>query len=186
MTTARSTDVRDIIGAYTQVAFVYDAWTWLTGVVFRELLRRNPSGRNVGIDLTEAMLARARRKAEASGVPFELSVGDARTLSFADDGFDLVVNNNMLGLLPEAVVADVRGEMLRVLRPGGRLVVVIMRRPTPRVADWIYRVGAPAAAGRFTPRTSRARGPPTSRSRPSPRSRALACRPSGRTVRGGR
>src|SRR5262245_48527929 len=50
-----------------------------TGVVFRELLRRNPSGKTVGVDLTPEMLRRARRKAERTGVPFTLQQADART-----------------------------------------------------------------------------------------------------------
>src|SRR5262249_5393687 len=37
-----------------------------TGLAFAEILRRNPSGRNEGVDLTEAMLARARTKAARS------------------------------------------------------------------------------------------------------------------------
>jgi len=79
---------------YSRVARVYDAWTYLTesrslrtaldraairqddsvlevavgtGIAFRELLRRNPSGRNVGVDLTEAMLRRAREMRSGPG-----------------------------------------------------------------------------------------------------------------------
>jgi len=159
----------DIVAAYSRVAAVYDAWTWFTeskslhaglerarirdgeavlelavgtGVAFREILRRNPSGRNVGIDLTAVMLERARHKAERSGVPFDLQVGDVRSLTFDDGTFDLVVNNNMLGLLPQADLVPTLAEMARVLRPGGRLVIVTMTRPATRFAEWIYRVGA--------------------------------------------
>lgn len=159
----------EVVGAYSRVAAIYDAWTWFTesrsldaglerahirdgesvlevavgtGIAFREILRRNPSGRNVGIDLTAAMLRRARQKAERSGVPFELIVADARSLSFDDASFDVVVNNNVLGLLPQAHLAPILAEMSRVLRPGGRLLIVTMMRPATRLADWIYRVGA--------------------------------------------
>lgn len=158
-----------ISDTYARLAPVYDAWTWLTegaslraavrgaeirdgdhileiavgtGILFRELLRQNPSGRNVGIDLTEAMVRRARHRVAASGAPFELQVGDARHLRFSDRSFDLVVCNNLLGLLPDPDVADVLGEIARVVRPDGRLVVVNMRRPANRIAQWIYRVGA--------------------------------------------
>ena len=82
-------DGRDVVAIYSRLAFIYDAWTWMTerkslrvalsraaihdgeavlevavgtGLVFREVLLRNRSGRNVGIDLTEAMLRRTRRK----------------------------------------------------------------------------------------------------------------------------
>src|SRR5947207_3367530 len=132
---------------YSRVAGVYDAWTFFTesrsleaalddaqireqevilevavgtGVAFREVLRRNPLGRNVGIDLTDAMLERARAKAERSGVPFELLRGDARALPFADGTVDVVMSNNMLGVVPESLVEPIVSEMFRVLRPGGR------------------------------------------------------------------
>ena len=154
---------------YGKLAFVYDAWTWFTerkslaagvaraairdgeavlevavgsGFVFRKILLANPSGRNVGIDITDAMLRRTRRKAEPTGARFELVNADARKLPFPDATFDLVVNNNMLGLLPPSHVALVLAEMLRVLRPGGRLLLVTMLRPEHAGAEWIYRVGA--------------------------------------------
>jgi ubiquinone/menaquinone biosynthesis C-methylase UbiE len=165
---------RDVVAMYTRVAVVYDAWTWLlerrsllaaldraairdgcavlevavgTGLVFREVLRRNPSGRNAGIDLTEAMLRRARRKAERTGAPFSLEVGDARRLAFDDASFDVVLSNNMLGLLSAPDIAAVMGELRRVLRPGGRLVLVTMLRPERRVSRWIYQLGAMRLGG---------------------------------------
>jgi ubiquinone/menaquinone biosynthesis C-methylase UbiE len=84
------------------------------------------------------MLRRARRKAERTGVPFELGVGDARSLAYSDESFDLVMNNNMLGLVPDGDIAPILREMRRVLRSDGRLVVVTMIRPTPRIAEWVY------------------------------------------------
>ncbi len=154
---------------YTRVAWIYDAWTGFTerrsleaaiedsgicdgdavlevavgtGVAFREILRRNPSGSNVGVDLTEAMLRRAREKAQREGVRCELLRADARALPFDDASFDVVMNNNMLGVVPEAMVSPIVAELFRVLRPGGRLVVVMMkppRRPFPRL---VYGLGA--------------------------------------------
>ena len=166
---SRTAGRRDIVATYSRLAFIYDAWTWMTetkslrialshaairdgeavlevavgtGVVFREMLLRNPSGKNVGIDLTEAMLRRAARRAKRTGVPFTLELGDARTLKFDDGTFDVVLSNNMLGLLPRKDVETVLSEMLRVLRPGGRLVLVTMASPEQRLPSWIYDVGA--------------------------------------------
>ena len=162
-------DARNVVTTYSRLAFIYDTWTWMTerkslyaavshaairngewvlevgvgtGLVFREVLLRNPSGRNVGIDLTEAMLRRARHKAEGTGVPFVLEIGDARTLAFDDSTFDLVLSNNMFGLMSRNDIGPVLKEMLRVLRPGGRLVLVTMARPDQRLSKWIYQVGA--------------------------------------------
>jgi ubiquinone/menaquinone biosynthesis C-methylase UbiE len=169
MSTAGTANHGRIAVVYTLLAIVYDIWTWFTeskslhaavasvaiadgeavlevavgtGVVFREILRRNPYGRNIGIDITKAMLRRTRRKANGCNVPFGLSVGDACSLPFQDGNFDIVLNNNMLGLLPEREFAPILSEMVRVLRPGGRLVIVMMLRPENRMARWIYQFGA--------------------------------------------
>jgi ubiquinone/menaquinone biosynthesis C-methylase UbiE len=160
---------RDIHAIYSRLAFIYDTWTYFTesrsldlaldsaairdgdavlevavgtGIAFREILRRNPSGRNVGVDLTEAMLSRARARAEASGTPYELVCGDARALAFPTATFDVVMNNNMLGLVPQDMIEPILSEMFRVLRPSGRLVIATMMHPPGRFAEVVYRVGA--------------------------------------------
>lgn len=165
---------RDIKSMYENVAFVYDAWTWSTerrslraaldrialvdgesvlevavgtGVFFRDILKRNRSGRNVGVDLTAGMLRRARRKAERVSTTFELLVADARALPFPDASFDVVVNNNMLGLLADADIAPILGEMYRVLRPGGRVLIVTMMRPNRRLPALVYDIGAVRLGG---------------------------------------
>jgi ubiquinone/menaquinone biosynthesis C-methylase UbiE len=108
-----------------------------TGLLFAELLRRNPHGRTEGVDLTEAMLARARAKAARAGTTsWRLRVGDAYDLDFAAGTFDLVLNAYLLDLLPETDFPHVLGELHRVLRPGGRLVLVNMAR----AAHWGYRL----------------------------------------------
>jgi ubiquinone/menaquinone biosynthesis C-methylase UbiE len=159
----------DVVRLYSRVAFLYDTWTYLTesrslrvaldvaairdgeavleiavgtGIAFREILRRNPSGRNVGIDLTETMLERARARAQGAGTPYELIRGDARALSFKSESVDVVVNNNMLGLVPPSTIEGILSEMSRVLRPSGRLVIATMMRPNRRLALLVYRVGA--------------------------------------------
>ena len=54
------------------------------------------------------------------------SLYDAYDLEFADDSFDVLVNNSMFDLLPERDFSSVPGEFRRVLRPGGGLVMVNM------------------------------------------------------------
>ena len=98
-----------------------------TGLTFTEILKRNPSGRNEGIDLTPAMLERAEQKAAQTGIRnYQLQVGDAYQLAFADATFDLVVNSFMFDLLPEEDFPVVLAEFKRVLRTGGRFVLVNM------------------------------------------------------------
>jgi len=108
-----------------------------TGLAFVEILRLNPTGRNEGIDLTEAMLARAREKAARFPARnWHLEVGDAYHLHFPDESFDLVLNSYMFDLLPEEDFPRALGEFHRVLKPRGRLVLVNMAP----AEHWGYRL----------------------------------------------
>jgi ubiquinone/menaquinone biosynthesis C-methylase UbiE len=101
-----------------------------TGLLFTELLNLNPDGVTEGVDLTEAMLTKARRRAVRLGAgSYRLLVGDARHLDYPADRFDLLINNYMFDLLPEPDFATILGEFMRVLRPGGRLVLANMTKP---------------------------------------------------------
>ena len=162
-------DNRRIVRAYSWVAWIYGLWTWFTehrslgaalepahirdgeavlevavgtGELFQQILRKNPSGRNVGVDLTPAMLRRARDKAESTHVRHELIEGDARSLPFPNESFDLVINNNMLGLVPAGAVGPILTELRRVLRPGGKLILVMMRKPSVWPARVLFTIGA--------------------------------------------
>lgn len=82
-----------------------------------------PAGsRIVGIDLSPEMLAIARERATASGVDADLREGDAEALPFGDAEFDTVVCALALCSIPRPGVAV--GEMARVVRPGGSIVLV--------------------------------------------------------------
>lgn len=91
-----------------------------TGFLSFELARRGH--RVVGIDFAPAMLAEARRKAAEENASVRFEQGDAERLPFASDSFDLVVSRHVLWTLPHPEAAI--DEWIRVLRPGGRLVVV--------------------------------------------------------------
>jgi ubiquinone/menaquinone biosynthesis C-methylase UbiE len=95
-----------------------------TGAMLVELARRNPSGRTVGAELAEGMLAEARKRLARAGLDrVELVQGDALALPFPDESFDLVVNGYMLDLLPRDEIPRALADFGRVLRPGGRLVL---------------------------------------------------------------
>lgn len=160
----------EVVQVYSRIAWFYDLWGTLaesrareralelanvrngesvlevavgTGLGFRELLRANPDGTNHGIDLTEAMLARARDKVRQSGARHELSIGDAYDLRFPDASFDVLMNSYMFDLLPEPDFERVLAQFRRVLKPNGRLVLVNMtlgERLHQRLYETIYRI----------------------------------------------
>jgi len=75
-----------------------------------------------GLDLSEKMMEIAREKADANGLSMTFVRGDAESLSFVDDTFDVVVNRHLLWTLPHPKQA--LSEWKRVVRPGGMVVVV--------------------------------------------------------------
>lgn len=76
----------------------------------------------VGVDVSPAMLDIARRRAAESTMDIELGVADAEALPFADNSFDTVLSTISLCAIPDHRAAIV--EMSRVLRPGGRLLLL--------------------------------------------------------------
>jgi ubiquinone/menaquinone biosynthesis C-methylase UbiE len=95
-----------------------------------------PSGiRLTGIDLSEPMLAIARTRAAELGREVELRQGDAHALPFADAMFDTVVCTFGLCAIPNIDTA--LDEMTRVLRPGGKLILVDHVASSSRIARGI-------------------------------------------------
>jgi ubiquinone/menaquinone biosynthesis C-methylase UbiE len=95
-----------------------------------------PAGvRLTGIDVSPAMLAIARRRAEDLGRAVDLYQGDAECLGFAGASFDSVVCTLSLCTIPDDRQAV--AEAARVLRPGGRLLLLEhVRSPL-----WLVRLG---------------------------------------------
>jgi len=77
--------------------------------------------RVTGVDASPEMLEAARKRAKERGVGAALEVGDARSLPFADGTFDVVLAVTVLCFIEDVDLAI--GEMARVLRPGGRIMV---------------------------------------------------------------
>jgi SAM-dependent methyltransferase len=91
-----------------------------TGFLCFELAARGH--RVTGVDFAPAMLAEARRKAAERAVSVRFEEADAEQLPFPGASFDLAISRHVLWTLPHPEPAI--DEWIRVLRPGGRLVVV--------------------------------------------------------------
>jgi demethylmenaquinone methyltransferase / 2-methoxy-6-polyprenyl-1,4-benzoquinol methylase len=99
-----------------------------TGDLALELRRRiGPDGRVVGCDFSEPMLELARHKSGEEGLPVEFGWADALELPYGDGSFDAVT----IGFGARNLADLDRGlsEMARVLRQGGRLVILEITRP---------------------------------------------------------
>ena len=93
-----------------------------------------PAGRVTGIDMTPAMLSKARAAAAEMGATnVEFVESEAEQLPFADGSFDVVVSNGVIDLIPDkdAVFA----ELHRVLTPGGRLQIADVTIQNPVSAE---------------------------------------------------
>ena len=164
--------------AYSRIVLIYDIWSWLTesrasarafelakpedgetilevavgtGTNFKRLVKANPSGKNTGVDLTPAMLSRARERLRQSTLSnFELFEGDAFTLPVGDESVDLLVNQYMFDLIPVADFPRLISEFKRVLKPGGRLVLVNMTLSETRLGHFyeaVYRLSPKLMGG---------------------------------------
>ncbi len=79
-------------------------------------------GAVVGVDMTPAMLERAKANAEAAGISnVEFRQGYAEELPVPDGWADLIISNGVLNLVPDKVAAY--EEIMRALRPGGRIQI---------------------------------------------------------------
>lgn len=94
-----------------------------------------PDGEVIGIDMTPAMLDKARRAAEESGLKnLEFRMGYAETMPIEDGWADVIISNGVLNLMPDKQAA--LKEMARVLKPGGRLQIgdILVQKEVPEDA----------------------------------------------------
>lgn len=94
-----------------------------------------PDGQVIGVDMTPAMVAKARRSARQAGLPnVEFRQGYAEALPVPDGWADVVISNGVLNLMPDKAAA--LGEMARVLTPGGRLQIgdILVQKAVPESA----------------------------------------------------
>ncbi len=112
-----------------------------SGEMFRRLVRTNPNGATLGLDLSPNM---ARRTAKRVRRKFPTSralcqAADARRMPFPGETFDAAVCCYLLGLLSSEDIVSTIGEFHRVLRPGGRLALVMIAENL-RLFNWNFKL----------------------------------------------
>ena len=151
---------------YKRVVWFYNFWSWLTeskaakkvmeiaeiedgkrilevacgtGVVFEQIVHKNPGGENVGIDLSPDMLGKARKRMKKSTGNFELREGDLFKLDFEANTFDILINNFMVDLMPQESFTRIAEEFYRLLKPQGILVTSTFSHGNKRVHKiWLW------------------------------------------------
>jgi len=161
----------EIAGIYNSLAWVYDLWGNLTeskarnralalaeirngqhilevavgtGLAFFEIVKRNPDGTNIGIDISANMLKKASKRLKGlSGSHYTLKKGSAFDIDSEDAQFDVLINNYMFDLIAFDQMDAVLMEFKRALKKGGKLVLVNMtlgEKLGSGIYDLIYRV----------------------------------------------
>lgn len=93
-----------------------------TGTGFLALLLAEQGHICKGVDLSPGMLGEAKEKAKAMKLNIDFELGDAEKLEEKSGVYDVVINRHILWTMPHPKQAV--GEWVRVLKPGGRLIVI--------------------------------------------------------------
>jgi len=171
---ARSLDSEKTKIRYKKVAWFYDFWGQLTestaldralkeadisdgqkvlelacgtGALLADIVKRNPHGENVGVDLSPDMLEKAAVRLDKTHAQnYKLLQGDVFKLEFPDQSFDVIINTFMIDLMPEEQFDFIANEFFRLIKPDGIAVVTIFsfgEKFVNQFWGWLARV-APA------------------------------------------
>lgn len=170
---------QDKIGSvYDKIAPIYDIWGKLTesharnralelseikdgqtilevavgtGLAFYEIVKKNPNGTNIGIDLSQGMLEKAKKRvSQLSEANYSLDVDTAFDLSVEDESVDTLVNNYMFDLISFEDMDKILLEFRRVLKKDGKLILVNMtegERFGSKMYDFIYNISPKTMGG---------------------------------------
>jgi phosphatidylethanolamine/phosphatidyl-N-methylethanolamine N-methyltransferase len=102
--------------------------------------------RLVGIDISEAMLDKARERAKKLGLDNveEIAIGDAEALVYATDSFDVVVAQYVVTAVPNP--ENALDEFVRVVRPGGEIVIATRLSANGGIRDTIEKALMPVTS----------------------------------------
>lgn len=109
-----------------------------TGDIAFRFLKRAPDASAIVCDMTESMLVEGSKRAEAEHLADRLDwvVGDAMALPFDDNSFDVYTIS--FGIRNVTRIPDALSEAFRVLRPGGRLMVLEFSQLPNAAMQWAY------------------------------------------------
>ena len=147
---------KDVGKLYDRTAWFYDIWASLTeskaqkraieiaevqnkttildvavgtGRLFRKIVKQNPDGKNYGIDISQGMLEKAKMNlSKQTNKIYSLEIGSAFDIRMDDGSVDILFNNYMFDLISFDQMDNVINEFARVLKPGGKLVLVNMTK----------------------------------------------------------
>lgn len=146
----------EIGSLYDEKAWFYDVWAYMTeskacdraiklaevqdgqfilevavgtGRMFCEIVKRNSNGQNIGIDISEGMLSKAKtRMLKQAHKNYSLSIGSAFDSNINNSSVDILMNNYMFDLIPFNQMDRIIDEFKRVLKNDGKLVLVNMTK----------------------------------------------------------
>lgn len=164
----RKLDFEETQKSYKKVVWFYDFWSRLTeskavkyviefadiknnktilevacgtGVVFEKVVKLNPNGKNIGIDISPDMLKKAKKRlTKYKNANYQLKEGNALKLEFEDNSFDILINNFMVDLMPSDTFDKISNEFFRVIKPDGTIVISIFsfgQKKINRIWYWI-------------------------------------------------
>jgi ubiquinone/menaquinone biosynthesis C-methylase UbiE len=115
-----------------------------TGLAFYEIVKKNPSGTNIGIDISTGMLKKAEKRLfPLSGANYQLKNGNAFKIAEESQYFDLLMNSYMFDLIAFKEMDSVLAEFKRVLKTDGKLILANMTMGETfgsGIYRWIYRM----------------------------------------------